>query len=292
MAEIYLLIHTPYEHHEAVVADVVTPLAREIRDAPELESLFFVRLSSPTWQVRFRVVGEEGWLRDVYRPAALERLQPLRDAEKVLAVEEAEYQREVQRYGGPEGMPLAEAIYTADTLACLDLLELERHERLGRSRRELALLLGEHCADLLKLSGERRESFYRFAWDWAREMGTWDAEDLQRLETRYQAQAASFQELLEGETSRHPPALWGGSEAAEVVAAFLERVRPLFEQVLALRQDGTIRQHVAYLGWSYTHLLCNRLGLSPTVEAILRYLMHRHHRGVPPPFFDEPSDSA
>lgn len=292
MAEIYLLIHAPYEHHETVVADVVTPLAREIREAPELESLFFVRLSSPTWQVRFRVVGDEEWLREVFRPAALERLQPLREGGQVPEVEETEYQREVERYGGPEGMALAEEIYTADTLACLDLLELERRGRLGRSRREIALLLGESVADLLELSGTRRETFYRFAWDWARELGSWDEEDLERLEKRYQAQAAAFQELLNGETSRDPQALWGGPEAAEIIRAFLERARPLAERVLELRAEGVIRQHVAYLGWSYTHLFCNRLGLSPTAEAILRYLMDRHHRGAPPPFFDQPSTSA
>lgn len=292
VAEIYFLIHTPYEHHETVVADVVTPLAREIRDAPELESLFFVRLSSPSWQVRFRVVGREGWLRNVYRPAALERLQPLREGGRVTEVEETEYQREVERYGGPEGMALAESIYTVDTLACLDLLELEREGKLGRSRRELALLLGERCADLLELSGDRRERFYRFAWDWAREMGTWDKDDLARLEERYQTQAAAFRELLEGETSRNPEALWGGPEAAGVIDDFLDRVRPRFERVLAGRAEGVIRQHVPYLGWSYTHLLCNRLGLAPTPEAIVRYLMHRHHRGSLPPFFEESPASA
>lgn len=292
MAEIYFLIHTPYEHHETVIATVLTPLVRGIRDAAELESLFFVRLSSPSWQIRFRVVGDSSWLRESYRPAAVERLRPLRETGRVTRVEETKYEREVERYGGPEGMALAEAIYTADTLACLDLLELERRGELGRSRRELALLLGERCADLLGLTGLRRESYYRFAWEWTRELGTWDEDDLAGLEARYEAQAAAFGELLGSETSRDPESLWGGAEAARVVETFLGRVAPRIEQVLAGRAEGKIRQHVSYLGWSYTHLTCNRLGLPPRVEAILRFLMHRHHRGAPPPFFEEPRISA
>lgn len=270
------------------MAEVLTPVVRELRDAPELESLFFVRLSSPSWQIRFRGVGDEAWLRTVFRPAVLNRLRPFRESYRVTQVEETEYEREIERYGGPEGMALAESIYTADTIACLDLLELERRNRLSRSRRELALLLGERCADLLHLSGGRRESFYRFAWDWAREMGTWEPDDLARLETRYLAQADTFRELLEGETSRNPETLWGGPEAARVVETLLDRLGPQFDRVRSLRTEGVLRQHTAYLAWSYTHLFCNRLGLSPTVEAILRYVMHRHHRGTPPPFIEEP----
>ena len=38
---------------------------------------------------------------------------------------------------------------------------------------------------------------------------------------------------------------------------------------------GRVRQELVPLAWSYTHMHCNRLGIDPVAEAILRYFMHR-----------------
>lgn len=283
MTESYLLLDSPRAHHDRVVAELVTPLAREIRGEPELSSLFYVRLSSPAWQVRFRVVGEDGWLAGRYRPLADRYLAPLREAGVVTAVEETRYEPETERYGGPAGMALAEELYTLDTLACLDLLELGRQGRLGRTPRELALLLGERLADLLRLTGERRERYYRFGYGWTEEMGTLEPDELAGLEERYRRLEPDLTELLGGEASERPDVLWGGAEAAAVVERFLAGAREVTGRLLAAHARGEVAQHVSYLGWSYHHLLCNRLGITPFVEALLSWLMHRHHAGAPLP---------
>jgi hypothetical protein len=41
-------------------------------------------------------------------------------------------------------------------------------------------------------------------------------------------------------------------------------------------RDGSIAQEPVYLLWSYAHMHANRLGISSTAEAILRYLLWRH----------------
>ena len=283
MGESYLLLDSPREHHDRLVAELVTPLAREIRDDPELSSLFYVRLSSPGWQVRWRVVGEDGWLAGRYRPLADRYLAPLREAGVITAVEETRYEPETERYGGPAGMALAEELYTLDTLACLDLLELGRQGRLARTPRELALLLGERLADLLGLTGERRERYYRFGYGWTEEMGTLEPDELAGLEERYRRLEPDLSALLGGEASERPEVLWGGTGAAAVVERFLAGAREVTDRLLAAHARGEIAQHVSYLAWSYHHLLCNRLGITPFVEALLSWLMHRHHAGAPLP---------
>jgi thiopeptide-type bacteriocin biosynthesis protein len=283
---LYLLAHSAQEDHDLVVRDFVTPLVREIRGRPELVSLFFVRMSEPTWQVRFRVVGDPEWIGGPYREAAEQAAAPLREAGVITELEATHYEREVERYGGEEGMALAEELYTHDTWACLEWLALERRGELGRQRREIALLLGELYADHLGLAGEPRRRFYQNGYRWTRDMGTWDDADFARLDQRYEALRPGLAELLAGATRRDPAALWGGEASARVAAELTAAAGPVLERIRQAHAAGRLRQDLAYLGWSYTHLASNRLGLPPAPEAILRYLMQRFHdddRPLPAP---------
>lgn len=284
--EIYLCANAPWERHEAVVTDFVAPLAREIRESPELSSLFFVRMDTPAWQVRLRVVGAGDWIAGACRETLDRHLAPHLASGLIDDVDTTRYEREVTRYGGEEGMALAEEIYLHDSLACLDFIELEGRGELGRDRRELALILGERFADLLRLTPTDRAHYYHFGHKWTHEMGTWDENDYAQLDQRYAALRPQLLEMSRGDTSRDLVELWGGEAAAAVAEGFLAAVRPVIERVREGHAAGRIRQEISYLGWSYTHLLCNRLGLHPIPEAILRYLMHRflddEHPGIVP----------
>ena len=272
----YLCALAPQDRHETIIADFVAPLAAEIREHEALDSLFFVRMDDPTWQVRFRVVGDAEWIDGPYRALAEERLRPHLDSGLVDGYEMTHYQREVERYGGEEGMALAEQIYLHDSLACFDFMALERRGKLARQRRELALLVGELFADLLGLGGPFRLQFYEFGYSWTREMGTWEDEDFARVAGHYQKLRPQLEELLDGETSKNRTLQWGGAEAADVADRLRSQVEPLLAEVYEGHRTGRIRQDLAYLAWSYTHLFCNRLGIYPTPEAILRRLMYHY----------------
>src|SRR5262245_39662993 len=116
---LYTLIHAPRESHDGLLRDLVIPVVREIRDAPELDSIFFARYSEPDWQLRFRVLGRPSWIDGPVKRRIDEALAPLRDQGVMESVEFATYQREWERYGGERGMRLAERIFLHDSLACL-----------------------------------------------------------------------------------------------------------------------------------------------------------------------------
>lgn len=287
-SDLYLCAHAPWKHHDRVVTEWVAPVVRAVADTPEADSFFFVRMNVPTWQVRLRLVGDRAWLDGPYRRLAEQHAAPLLDHGVVELLEATHYQRETERYGGDRGMALAEALYSADTRACLEWIALEgdgEDRRAVRNRRELALLTGELYTDLLGLAGYDRGDFYHCGYRWALQMDSWGARELGRLEERYRQLEPGLARLLDEDTETFAAERWGGEEAAAVARRLAEEITPVLTEVRRLRERGEL-PHLPYLAWSYTHLLCNRLGLPPAAEAIVRYLGHRFHsghRGVPEP---------
>lgn len=272
---LYTLMYAPQERHDDVLRALVIPVVRDLRDAPELASLFFARYNQPEWQLRFRVLGRPEWVDGPVRKGVDDRLPDLRERGLVSGWEFAVYQREYERYGGEEGMRLAEKLFLHDTLACLDLLEAESKGLLERSRREWSLALTERFLDLLGVEGERRLAFYRKGYGWAVDSGEWSGDDLDVLENRYQSLKEGILDLMRPDAT--PEETFGGDEAARIARRFLEASRPVVEQVLRAHAAGELRQDLVDLAWSYAHMHCNRLGLDVPAEAILRFFMARLH---------------
>jgi lantibiotic biosynthesis protein len=272
---LYTLLHAPRESHEALLRDFVTPVAAAVRGRPELDSLFFARYSEPDWQLRFRVLGRPDWVRGTVRPLVERALAPLAGAGLFTAVDFATYDREIERYGGSEGMALAEKVFLHDSLACLDLMAAERAGALEKSRREVSLLLADRLLDLLRFGPARRRAFYAHGHAWAVETGAWTEVDREQLDRRYAELEEGLLELFGGGRRRAPAVRWGGAEAARIVRRWERAMRPLAAALLAAHAAGRIRQDLVYLAWSYAHMSCNRLGIEAVPEAILRYFMHR-----------------
>jgi thiopeptide-type bacteriocin biosynthesis protein len=277
---LYTLMHAPQETHEGLLSRFVTPIVREIRDAPELDCLFFARYSVPDWQLRFRVLGRSAWVWGPVKAKIDEALAPLRAAGLVNEVEFAAYAREWERYGGARGMYLAEKLFLHDSLACLELIDAQDRGGLGKTRREYSLLYVEKFLDLMGFDRDARIAYYAFAHSWPIQDGVWTADDLRALDAKFDTLEPGLVELLGGEQSRDPAAQWGGDEPARIADACLASSRPVVEELKARHRAGEIQQDLVNLAWSYTHMHCNRLGIDAMPEAILRYFMWRLYTGA------------
>jgi thiopeptide-type bacteriocin biosynthesis protein len=259
---LYTLFHADAPLHDGLLRSVVIPLVRELRDAREMRCIFFARYSEPEWQLRFRVLGERGWIEDAVRPRIDAALPAAREAGLCDGVEYASYQREWERYGGTSGMPLAESLFLHDSLACLDLLDAESKGALARTRREWSLLFTDRFLDLFGLPVEDKITFYRYGHEWALREGEWSEDDVATL--------PGLSALL---ASAEP---WGGPEPSRIAERALSAMGAPAAAVRAGLRDGSITQEPIYLIWSYAHMHANRLGISSTAEAILRYFLWRH----------------
>lgn len=272
---LYTLIDAPPERNESILQDVVHPIVDRIKDSPHLESLFFVRMSEPRWQLRFRIVGAERWVSREVRSDLCRLLDPLEKQASIDGYGFTSYEREVERYGGEEGMRGAEELFTQDSLACLQLIEADQKGLLETSRREFNLVLTHRFLDLMEFDRRTRLVFYRHGYSWATEDGTWQENELQILEERFENLRDGLLELFSSDHSRDANRLWGGEEPRRIGEAFLEAARPVVGRILEGHREERIRQDIVYLAWSYTHMMCNRMGIHSVAEAILRYFMHR-----------------
>jgi thiopeptide-type bacteriocin biosynthesis protein len=272
---LYSLLYVPRERQEDILDGLISPIAREIQDHPDLDSFFFVRFSEPRWQLRFRILGKPAWVDGPLRDLVEQRVLALEETGAIEGHEFGQYDREYERYGGELGMALAEKLFHADSLACLELVRLDRAGALKRTRRELAMALVERFLDLSRFSAAERLEFYKFGYAWALEWKAWNQDDLDALERRFQKLHEDLEGLFFGPKGEDPERFYGGPEALGIVSAFLERARPVVETILGEHRAGRIRQSLVYLFWSYAHMMTNRLGVEATPEAILRFFMFR-----------------
>lgn len=270
---LYALIHAPQERLEDLLCDGLGALVGDLRGAPGLDSLFFVRYSDPRWQLRFRVFGEPAWVEGSVRTALEGRLAALEREGTVEDFSFTRYERELERYGGERGMALAERLFGLDSLAVFDLIVADRAGQVARSRREIALLLADGLVDLAGFDHDARLAFYRRGYAWAEP--EWDQADRGALEERFRALRPGLEGLFDPASPAMPPQRWGGGRPAGIAARFLEQARPVLAEIVAGVQSGEIRQDPVYLLWSYAHMLTNRLGVESAGEAVLRFLMAR-----------------
>jgi thiopeptide-type bacteriocin biosynthesis protein len=107
----------------AATADRV--LLRVLADIPRGElsdRWFFIVLDDPDYHVRLRFHGEPERLRGELWPAVERAVAPLLDGGLVRRVVLDTYEREIERYGGPAGIELAERVFHHDSEAALAIL--------------------------------------------------------------------------------------------------------------------------------------------------------------------------
>jgi thiopeptide-type bacteriocin biosynthesis protein len=104
---------------DLVLMDVIAPLLASQRP----DRWFFIRFGDPHHHVRVRIRGGPRRLVEEVLPQLYELAGPLLDDGRITKLQLDTYDREIERYGGPEGIELAEAIFEADSWAVLAMIE-------------------------------------------------------------------------------------------------------------------------------------------------------------------------
>jgi thiopeptide-type bacteriocin biosynthesis protein len=166
---LYAKLYVGSSSADAVLRDVVGPVTREVQASGAVDSWFFIRYGDPHWHLRIRFHGAPQPLLTEVVPALEAAVAPLLEDGRLWRMQLDTYDREIERYGGPAGIVLAERLFHADSEAVLRIVDALEGDEGADSRWRLAVcgidvLLGDLGFDATgkrTILGQIREGFFR-----------------------------------------------------------------------------------------------------------------------------------
>ncbi len=193
---LYAKLYTGTATADRLLSHLIAPLIAEALSRGAISRWFFLRFGDPEWHLRLRLQGPPARLWGEVLPALERAAAPLLADGQLWRLQLDTYERESQRYGGDEGIELAEAIFDADSQAVLALLPTITGEAGADRRWRLTLVgldrllddLGLPLAEKLNLVKRLRAAFgieFRVYGGFERQLGD-----------KYRAQRHALEELL------------------------------------------------------------------------------------------------
>jgi len=234
----------------------VAPVVRRATRSGAADRWFFLRYGDPDQHLRVRLHGRPERLRRSVLPALERAVAPFLADGRIWRVTVDTYEREIERYGGPEGIELAEELFHRDSEAALDIIErldpgdagLDERWRLAlRGMDQLLDDLGFDLAAKRAIADDVRRSF-------AAEFRA-NGPLRGQLGERFRTEQAALTALLD--RSRD-----GTSALAPGLAALdrrSERLRGTAAELAARAAAGRLTAPLREIAASYLHMHANRL---------------------------------
>lgn len=262
---------------DEALTSVLPPLLEAASAWGVISRWFFVRYADPDPHVRIRFNGPPDRLTRELTPLICEAFSPLITSGRIWKLQFDTYQREVERYGGPEAMLIAEDIFHADSEAVLALLQALEGDQGVELRWRIALpgvsrLISDFGfdADGSRIMAERmRDAFHR-------EYRV-EASHKRQLAERFRRERPELESVLDESTEGIPEL-----DAARRI--FRQRSLRVVEAVRRLRtlsETGDLYTDIADLVPSFAHMHVNRMMRSGArqEEMILYDFLHRLYDG-------------
>jgi len=253
---LYAKLYTGPAIADQVLRDVISPLTRAVSESGAASHWFFVRYADPGFHLRVRFHGIPERLQGEVLPTLQAAIAPLLDDGRLWRVQLDTYEREIERYGGPQGIELAERMFHADSEAVLRIIELLEpgdeglDERWRLAARGIDSLLEDFGFDFegkRKVIEKVRSSF-------AREFRV-DKRVIDQLSSRFRKERKSLEALLDPARDQANP-LWPG---IEILGDRSRRWADSVAQIRSLAQAGRLSASLGALVASHIHMYANRL---------------------------------
>lgn len=220
-----------------------------------VERWFFLRYGDPEHHLRLRFRGQPQRLLSEVWPALQSALHSTLEEGSGWRLQLDTYEQEVERYGGPQGVELAEALFHADSEAVLALLRALPGERGADLRWRLALVGMDRLLEDLGLDLEAKASVLsRVRESFGAEFRV-DKRFEEQLGARYRKESRALEALL-GATPQSPgPAQRG----LMVLLRRSKRLEPVAQALRLASQEGRLTCSLPQLATSFLHMHANRM---------------------------------
>ncbi len=273
---LYAKLYTGPAVADRVLVDVIRPVVDAALASGASDGWFFIRYADPQPHLRLRLHGQPRRLAAEVLPLLADRCAPLVCSGQIARWQLDTYVREVERYGGDDGILLAERLFGADSECVLASLPgLPGDEGLAW-RWKLALCGVDLLLDALGFSLEDRCTWVRQRRDaFATEFQV-DSRVKRQLGEKYRAERQGMDDLLQ---------LAHGPDAAQYPAlhTLQQRTRaltPIVQELRQLEQSGRLAESLPGLAASFCHMHINRVLRSAHrfQELVLYELLDRAYR--------------
>ncbi|MDQ3982854.1 MAG: lantibiotic dehydratase [Actinomycetota bacterium] len=252
---VYAKVYTGTSTADRVLSGAIRPLVRALTDDAAIDRWFFVRYSDPDWHLRVRLhCPSTTYTGDVLRRVNSE-LARLLDEGLAWKVQLDTYQREVERYGGGIAAGVAELVFSCDSDAVLEMLQVLEGDETSDVRWRLALRGVHDLFDDFGFDLPARSKLVRTYRDaFAREFR---ADVL--LKRQLGQKHRNERRVLEALVQRDPPA---DPAFRAGMAALRRRSSMLAPHVASYRRldaSGELTSPLGEIVMSFTHMHVNRL---------------------------------
>jgi thiopeptide-type bacteriocin biosynthesis protein len=269
---LYAKIYTGPALADRVLTEAIAPVVAE----PVVEDWFFHRYPEPEPHLRVRFRGDPARLTTEVLPLLAARLAPFVDDGQVARWQLDTYVREVERYGGGEGMLLAERVFGVDAACVLDILPSVSGDEGASWRWKVALCGVDLLLDAFGLTLADKAAWVRARRDAFASEFQVDSRVRRQLGDKHRAERDSIEALLRlahgAEAEQYPP-----------LVALRDRsiaLTPIVRELRLLERSGRLTESRANLLASFAHLHVNRMLRSSQrhQELVLYELLERTYR--------------
>lgn len=210
---------------------------------------FFIRYGDPDWHIRLRFCGEPTQINGQLLPALNQLLAPMITSGELHKMELTTYEREVERYGGPQAIDLVEQLFMFDsqliaqTLSLIDQGVYNDDLRFG-----VVLHASDKLLDAFGFAHEKKLNIInKLRTGFGHEFNE-TAMLRKQCGQKYQKYAAQIGLEMQAK-----------GQAAQLVANWLIKVTPIIEQLKALQVEGKLTCSIESLIDSLLHMHNNRM---------------------------------
>ena len=261
---------------DEILTEVIGPLVREAKTRGAIDAWFFLRFADPQWHLRIRFQGQPHRLTGEVLPRLHQAMEPLLADGRLWQLQLDTYDREVDRYGGPTGIQLAEKLFTVDSETVLEILEGLVDDGPAEDRWLLAARGMDQMLDDLGWSLDRK-----LAWVAHRQMLS--ARELnvgpplrRQLAERLRRERRRLEQALAPTLPADHPLSFG----ARALDRRSERLAPIVIELTDAARGGLLTTSLTELAASYVHMFANRLLRTEgrMHEMVLHDFWHQHLR--------------
>lgn len=245
---LFAKLYLARDRQDNFIAGPLAKFAEAMVEEGYAEEWFYIRYADPEPHLRLRFRGDSDILAARLLPGLHNWAEELRARGALKDLSLNTYEREAERYGGPEAIHEAESLFAADSRTTVALLKLLSGGQLGFEPTELAAVGITRILEGLGWESERQLQWLT------------SAADKNMFREEFRARQGRLMAMADPEKGRfYLSSLPGGCEILDAWELRENALKAYGEKLRVLEAEGRLWNSPERIAGSVVHMHCNRL---------------------------------